>query len=88
MIRAQLIERNDTLRTTFAGGLILMTPSVWELPAQLRGRALYRMTVFQKIFEESDHSEGVFIFAGYSFVWRIEEFAGELSLTLMLAEDL
>jgi hypothetical protein len=46
-----------------------MTPAVWDLPAQLRGRALFRMTMYQAFDEESDHSEGVFIFGGWTFVW-------------------
>lgn len=64
-----------------------MTPAVWELPTQIRGRALYRMTMYQAFGNESDHREGVFIFAGWSFVWQIDEFAGERSITLMLADE-
>jgi hypothetical protein len=64
-----------------------MTPAVWDLPAQLRGRPLYRMTMYQTFDEESDHSEGVFIFAGWTFVWRIAEFAEERSVSLMLGHE-
>jgi hypothetical protein len=87
MTRAEVITRNDELRTTFKGGLVLMTPAVWDLDAQIRGRALYRLTLYQAFDEGSDHSEGVFIFAGWTFVWRIEEFAGERSITLMMKDD-
>jgi hypothetical protein len=39
------------------------------------------------MYSESDHSEGVFIFAGYSFSWKIGEFAGERSISLMLGSE-
>jgi hypothetical protein len=38
------------------------------------------MTMYQAFDEESDHGEGVFIFAGWTFVWQIDEFAGERSV--------
>jgi hypothetical protein len=76
-------ERNDLLRTSFKGGMVLMTPAVYDLPAFLRGRALYRMSLCEK-FMDNDHSEGVFVFAGYCFYWHFAEFAGELSITLSM----
>jgi hypothetical protein len=66
-------QRNDALRTTFKGGRLLMTPVVRELDPHLRGRIVDRLTRYDRFDEESDHSCGVFIFAGYSFVWWIEE---------------
>ena len=42
------------------------------------------MTMYQAFDGESDHREGVFIFAGWTFVWRIEEFAGKRSITLSM----
>jgi hypothetical protein len=70
--RAQIIELNDQFRTTFNGGRVQMTPAVYELDAQLRGRAMCVMSRYKKFDAESDHDWGVFIFAGYSFEWRIE----------------
>lgn len=87
MTREQYIERNDKLRTAFSGGVVLMTPAVWGLDARIRGRALYRMSIYQKFDNESDHSQGMFIFAGWTFVWYVAEFAGELSITLAFAEE-
>jgi hypothetical protein len=49
-----------------------MTPGVYQLDAQLRGRALQVMSRYNKFDESSEHDWGVFIFAGYSFEWRIE----------------
>lgn len=69
---ARIIELNDQLRTTFKGGRVQMTPSVYDLDARLRGRALYALSRYRKFDDESEHDCGVFIFAGYSFEWHIE----------------
>jgi hypothetical protein len=70
--RAKIIELNDRLRSSFQGGRVQMTPSVYDLDARLRGRALAVMAKYNKFAEDSDHDSGVFIFAGYSFEWHIE----------------
>jgi len=70
--RAKIIELNDRLRSSFQGGRVQMTPSVYDLDARLRGRALAVMARYNKFAEDSDHDCGVFIFAGYSFEWHIE----------------
>ena len=70
--RTKIIELNDQLRTTFEGGRVQMTPSVYELDARLRGRALCVMARYRKFDDDSEHDCGVFIFAGFSFEWRIE----------------
>jgi hypothetical protein len=70
--RAKTIELNDQLRVTFKGGRVQMTRGVYDLDAQLRGRALYVMSRYDKFDDGSEHDWGVFIFAGYSFEWRIE----------------
>jgi hypothetical protein len=70
--RVRIIELNDQLRTTFKGGRVQMTPSVYDLDARLRGRAVYVVSRYNKFDDDSEHDWGVFIFAGYSFEWRIE----------------
>jgi hypothetical protein len=70
--RAKIIELNDRLRSSFQGGRVQMTPSVYDLDARLRGRALVVMAKYNKFAKDSDHDCGVFIFAGYSFEWHIE----------------
>ena len=70
--RAKIIELNDQLRTTFKGGRVQITPGVYELDERLRGRALSVLTRYNKFDAHSEHDWGVFIFAGYSFEWRIE----------------
>ena len=83
----QEIAASDESRTTFEGGIVLMTPAVWELTAETRRRVLYRMSIYQKFSPDGDHSEAVFIFAGLSFFWRIQEFANHRSIGLMLASN-
>jgi Protein of unknown function (DUF3768) len=70
--RAKIIELNDQLRTTFKGGRVQMTPSVYQLDARLRGRALSVLARYNKFDDAGEHDRGVFIFAGYAFEWRIE----------------
>ncbi len=70
--RAKIIELNDQLRTTFRDGRVQMTRGVYELDAQLRGRALSVLARYKKFDKDSEHDWGIFIFAGYSFEWRIE----------------
>jgi uncharacterized protein DUF3768 len=70
--RAKIIELNDQLRTTFKGGRVQMTRGVYDLDGRLRGRALSVMARYNKFDDGSEHDCGVFIFAGYSFEWRIE----------------
>jgi hypothetical protein len=70
--RTKIIELNDRLRTTFKGGRVQMTPSVYEMDDRLRGRALSVLARYCKFDLDSEHDWGTFIFAGYSFEWRIE----------------
>jgi hypothetical protein len=75
--RAKIIELNDQLRTTFKGGRVQMTRGFYDLDGRLRGRALYAMSRYNRFDDESEHDCGVFIFAGYSFEWRIEYRSGD-----------
>jgi hypothetical protein len=70
--RETIIALNDGLRKTFKGGRVQMTPAVYNLDPQLRGRALWAMARYNRFSEDSEHDWGVMIFAGYSFEWHIE----------------
>lgn len=70
--RQHIAALNDALRTTFKGGRVQMTPSVYELDHRLRGRALSVLARYNSFDADSEHDCGVFIFAGYAFEWRIE----------------
>jgi hypothetical protein len=87
---SQRRKRNDLLRTKFQGGKVVVTPSVFHIDPQIRGRALYRLTLYSRFCgdDDDDHSEGSFTFCGYFWVWKIVEFASERCLTLSVAEDL
>jgi Protein of unknown function (DUF3768) len=70
--RAKITALNDQLRISFKGGRVQMTKSVYELDARLRGRALTVLARYNKFHPDSEHDWGTFIFAGFSFEWRIE----------------
>jgi hypothetical protein len=70
--RAKIVALNDQLRTTFKGGRVQMTKCVYELDDRLRGRALSVLARYDKFHSDSEHDCGTFIFAGFSFEWRIE----------------
>jgi hypothetical protein len=70
--RQTIAALNDQLRTTFKGGRVQMTRSVYDLDDRLRGRALSVLARYNAFDAESDHGGGVFIFAGFAFEWRIE----------------
>jgi hypothetical protein len=70
--RAKIVALNDQLRTSFKGGRVQITKSVYELDDRLRGRALSVLARCDKFHAESEHDWGTFIFAGFSFEWRIE----------------
>jgi hypothetical protein len=70
--RDKVAALNDQLRTTFKGGRVQMTRSVYELDDRLRGRALAVLARYNAFDSESEHDWGVFIFAGFAFEWRIE----------------
>jgi Protein of unknown function (DUF3768) len=70
--RAAIIALNDQLRMSFKGGRVQMTPSVYQLDDRLRGRALSVLARYGTFHPESEHDWGTFIFAGFSFEWRIE----------------
>jgi hypothetical protein len=70
--RDKVVALNDQLRTTFKGGRVQMTRSVYDLDDRLRGRALSVLARYNKFDPASEHECGVFIFAGFAFEWRIE----------------
>ncbi len=70
--RRHIAALNDALRTTFKGGRVQITPSVYAIDDRLRGRALSALARYSSFDPESEHDCGVFIFAGFAFEWRIE----------------
>lgn len=70
--RDKVVALNDQLRTTFKGGRVQMTRTVYDLDDRLRGRALAVLARYNKFDPANEHDCGVFIFAGFAFEWRIE----------------
>ena len=70
--RQTIVALNDELRTTFKGGRVQMTRTVYDLDDRLRGRALSVLARYNSFDADSDHDSGVFIFAGFAFEWWIE----------------
>jgi hypothetical protein len=58
--RAKIIALNDQLRTSFKGGRVQMTPSVYQLDDRLRGRALSVLAGYRTFAADSEHDWGTF----------------------------
>jgi Protein of unknown function (DUF3768) len=69
-------QLNDAFRTTFKGGMIVMTASVAELPDCVQAHALLEVARFDKFTDDNDpHSEhdfGSFELVGRKFFWKID----------------
>jgi hypothetical protein len=70
--RARIIELNDRLRTTFTGGRVQLHVGTHCLDAQIRGRALYALSRYNRFTPDDAHDFGCFTFAGFQFEWRID----------------
>jgi hypothetical protein len=69
-------ELNDAFRTTFKGGMVVMTASVTELPDCVRAHALLEVARFDKFADDNDpygeHDFGSFELVGRKFFWKID----------------
>ena len=67
---------NDSFRTTFIGGRVLMTASVQCLPEYIRSKALSAVREFKDFNEDNDphgeHDFGAFEVDGQKFFWKID----------------
>lgn len=70
--RARIIELNDRLRTTFTGGRVQLRLGTHCLDAQIRGRALYALSKYNRFTPDDEHDFGYFTFAGFQFEWQID----------------
>ena len=75
--RAQAIaQRNDTFRTTFQGGRVVITAGVDALPEAVRGEALKRVRTFADFGPDNDphgeHDFGAFECGGQRFFFKID----------------
>ena len=70
--RARIIDLNDRLRTTFAGGRVQLHTGMHCLDPQICGRALYALSRCNRFTPDDEHDAGYFTFAGFQFEWQIE----------------
>ena len=67
---------NDTFRTTFSGGKVMMTASVNALPDMVKAAALQTVTAFEEFTEDNDpygeHDFGSFELVSRKFFWKID----------------
>ena len=75
---ARIRELNDAFRKSFAGGKIVMTASVAELPDMVRATALLEVTRFDHFTADNDphgeHDFGSFDLVGRTFFWKIDTY--------------
>ena len=76
----------DEFRRTLKGGTVLYSASAYELPPELRARAVWRVSEYTAFHRESDRDWGMFTLGGYQFIWIIRE-EPDLTLTIYLKED-
>ena len=71
-------ELNDAFRKTFAGGKVVMTASVANLPEMVRANALLEVSRFDRFTPDNDphgeHDFGSFELCGRTFFFKIDYF--------------
>lgn len=79
---ARIRELNDTLRTTFRGGRVMMTAGVDALCPQIKAAAMIEMARFSEFNDGNDpmgeHDFGSFDLGHYTFNWAITYYDNEL----------
>ena len=67
---------NDAFRRTFAGGKVMMTSGVEELPDCVKAEALRQVATFSDFTTGNDphgeHDFGSFTLVGRKFFWKID----------------
>jgi hypothetical protein len=58
-----------------------------QLDARIRGRLLFRLSIYQTFHPESDHSDGMFVFAGWTFFFEIHDEQDGLVLIIGMHEQ-
>ena len=80
--RARIRALNDAFRKTFAGGQVLLTPGVNELPSDVRAMAIRKVATFDAFTPDNnphgEHDFGAFDLAGHKVFWKIDYYAPDL----------
>jgi hypothetical protein len=73
---ARIRDLNDAFRRTFAGGKVMLTMGVAELPDTVRAKALQMVAEFDRFTEDNDprgeHDVGIFELVDRTFFWKID----------------
>jgi hypothetical protein len=76
MSAERIRELNDAFRSTFSGGKVVMTNSVYQLPACVRANALVKVATFNEFTGDNDpyeeHDFSFFNLVGRTFYWKID----------------
>jgi hypothetical protein len=81
------IGLNDLLRTEMKGGRIEVRHGPYDIEDRIIGRMLCVLARYNRFEPDSLHDEGLFIFAGFAFSWKIEIENGERVLTVWVQRD-
>ena len=80
--RGRIRALNDAFRNTFAGGQVLLTPGVNELPSDVRAMAIRKVATFDAFTPDNnphgEHDFGSFDLAGRKLFWKIDYYAPDL----------
>jgi hypothetical protein len=81
--RARIIsDLNDTLRRSFAGGRVVMTTGVADLPDHDQLEVIAKVQAFDAFSADNDphgeHDFGSFDLAGQKFFWKIDYYAPDM----------
>ncbi len=76
MTSAAIRDLNDAFRKSFAGGKVVMTARVAELPDMVRANALLQVSRFDQFTPDNDphgeHDFGSFELVGRKFFWKLD----------------
>lgn len=79
---------HDAYRTTLKPelGRVELMPAVKRLDPRMIGRLISAVAMYDRFHAESDHSNGVLIFAGFTVMWELYEEARGLCLLIGMYE--
>jgi Protein of unknown function (DUF3768) len=73
---ARIRDLNDAVRTTFAGGVVMLTQGVDGLAPELKARVLKKVRDFNDFSADNDphheHDFGSFELSNQQFFWKID----------------
>ena len=72
----QIATLNDAFRTTFNGGILVLTVGIQALPEEVQVEILYKVRTFDKFTPDNDphgeHDCGSLMVQGHRVFWKID----------------